>query len=84
MGVINNCILVFSEDRGQFADAWSITTTHLRPATIHVQPFQWELFRRTERQYLLPHYVSEMDRLGRQHECTKVGCNGNLQQFPES
>jgi hypothetical protein len=41
-----------------------------------------EVFEGTEGQYLLPHHVSEIDRLRRQHEYTKVCCDGNLLGFP--
>lgn len=37
-------------------------------------------------EYLHPHHVTEIDRLRRQHEYTKVCCDGNLLGFslPES
>ncbi|CEJ54140.1 hypothetical protein PMG11_00462 [Penicillium brasilianum] len=41
-----------------------------------------EVFEGTEGQYLLPHHVSEIDRLRRQHEYTKVCSDGNLLGFP--
>ncbi|RMJ24265.1 Methyltransferase [Aspergillus sp. HF37] len=41
-----------------------------------------KVFGGTEGQYLLPHHVSEIDRLRRQHNYTKVCCDGNLLGFP--
>ncbi|KAF2638897.1 methyltransferase family protein [Massarina eburnea CBS 473.64] len=41
-----------------------------------------EVFGGTEGQYLLPHHVSEIDRLRRQHQYTKSCCDGNLLGFP--
>lgn len=40
-----------------------------------------QVFEGTEGQYLLPHHVSEIDRLRRQHKYTKVCCDSDLLGF---
>ncbi|WEW56947.1 hypothetical protein PRK78_002406 [Emydomyces testavorans] len=41
-----------------------------------------KVFGGTEGQYLLPHHVTEIDRLRRQHEHVKASCDGQLLAFP--
>ncbi|EEP78117.1 predicted protein [Uncinocarpus reesii 1704] len=52
------------------------------PNMLEVETPPAQVFGGTEGQYRLPHHITEIDRLRRQHEHIKSSCNGKLISFP--